>query len=351
MAGLSPGGLQQIWQLPVGATADGMRLQDQLSQGSDIENNTNQQTYDYNQQANPARLAQLQLQNQTSQAQLPGIQARSGMDENRLKIDNSTFDEQMAGHHAQLGAEAMQNHAKQALGFGQLLQTQGSLLTNDPMVWSQMSQHLREAGQGDLADHLDNIPADQRGLTMQNYGKQMSDTVSAYTQKQAELTQTGKNAIDVANVKGGYAAQLAEQKAASDLYKQEQRAQQAKALKAMPTAGAGKMSAEQNYAKWFDMYQQAMLDGKTDEAKEYEAPMQAAYQNLLQIRQAGKPDAIDLPATSQSGNIQTRPMPKAATGNEAPSQGPIKVTDEASYNSVPVGTQYVAPDGTLRTKK
>jgi len=187
LTGLSPQGLSQLWDLPVGATYDAMTLRDQLSRNNDINQQGALQKLDYDKQMNPMLLQQQNLRNLGAEAELPGKRADSRLKTSQANVAEQTEPDHISALKAQYGDTITKAHADQATQAGVIMGSWGDWLKDNatPEGFAAIKQKMQDAGLGKfwnpLYDQYANDPRmiEMIGSTM----RQVGDNIQTHTQK------------------------------------------------------------------------------------------------------------------------------------------------------------------------
>ena len=110
-----PTNLMEMFSSPSPMLWDIARGQvDQQTQANQLNRMQAQQAMEFEKQKQPFELSQLGLQNQTTEAQLPGIRANSTMLSNKADIDTSTLEQQRKAKISELATQVTSNDLMQA---------------------------------------------------------------------------------------------------------------------------------------------------------------------------------------------------------------------------------------------
>lgn len=175
----TPQGLAALYSLPPEAVMSGMRLEDIMGQQDNMALQNQQRQLSYDTQADPLNLERLSLGNQTSQAQLPGIQATSAMTQRKNKYEDIFNDEALNSIKGKYKSEDLDRHISDIGNIGTMFQQGAEDVYNSPVGGAQrVKARLAQAGHGDMWNpEWERLPPDQLQRALRESGDALADTV------------------------------------------------------------------------------------------------------------------------------------------------------------------------------
>lgn len=140
----------------------------------------------YKQQSMPARLSALDLANQTSTAQLPGIQATSDLTVRKNSNQAATNDAELKDTLGKLSQADRERHIQDVNDAGDIFRQNAGQVLNNPIGAAQrVKAELVAAGHGDMWNPAwDSFPPEGLAAVLKNQG----DNIGQSTQKMLELS-------------------------------------------------------------------------------------------------------------------------------------------------------------------
>ncbi len=213
----TPQGLAQLYSLPPEAVMDGMRLQEQMQQSDAMSLQNQGRQLQYDQQADPFKLAQLGLQNQTTQAQLPGAQADSSMRVRKNSNEEWLNPQMVKDLQGKYKSAELKRHVDDIDALGEVFTRSASGIASNPLVGkAKLKQQLEDSGHGDMWNPAwDNLSPDELFNAINTRGKQIQDTSSKFRHGLGLLDAKGDNAAEVARIGADSRETIANNRAAA----------------------------------------------------------------------------------------------------------------------------------------
>lgn len=206
----NPASLADIYNGPVGAFVPGMQAIGRQQERDQITQADQQRRLDYDTQADPYRLRGLDLGNQTTEAQLPGILAQSSMTQRKDKMGAASYEAELKDLLSKHSADQMGNHVKEMQGLGELAITHGAATFAEPFgAAARTKAAFEKAGHGDFWNpEWDTMPVSMLGDKLKQFGTDIHESSAGY-----------QKALDSMNAKNATAKEIAELKAKTELEK------------------------------------------------------------------------------------------------------------------------------------
>ena len=215
--------LAQLWKLPTGAFLQGMGAMENVRANDDEALKQQQLKTMFTQQNDPQRLREQDLQNQTLEAQLPGVRAQSSMYEDKAKYSKATndiaLDDFLKSSKDKVGAQHLKrlNDATQSYGLA------GGAMNSIPPAarHAYARQMMGEFYNPELFDRVPPEALPKMLQTMASESTTFSQKVQAKLQEQAQMgalrmeLQARKDAAAAERARITAAARSALQKAAA----------------------------------------------------------------------------------------------------------------------------------------
>ncbi len=184
--------LAQLWKLPTGAFLQGMGAMENVRANDDEALKQQQLKTMFSQQNDPQRLREQDLQNQTLEAQLPGVRAQSSMYEDKAKYSKATndtaIDDFLKSSKDKVGAQQLKRltDATQAYGLA------GGAMNSIPPAarHAYARQMMGEFYNPELFDRVPPEALPKMLQTMASESTTFSQKVQAKLQEQAALAQS-----------------------------------------------------------------------------------------------------------------------------------------------------------------
>ena len=338
---MNPQNLQQLVDLPVG-----MYPQQQEFLANASQNDTNELQRQglenlFTAQANPLKVRGLDLQNQATEAGLPGIVAQSGITQRKNKIEGLLEDNHINALKNQYGAEALANHVKEGEMVGQLALQGAEYVAANPLGGrEQVKNKLSQYGMWDSS--WDKLPPGELAMKLSEFGKGIQATNAKMNLALQGLDVKGQTARDVANITAG--AGITRENISSGTKKQIAEMNYSadrQLLKALTSkdyaAQAGAYEAKAHAA---------LADGDEELAKLYAQYAQTAKENDFKAKQI----AAATPKAGTPNIAATAKLPEAASPivpTPAPGPGPATSTDplEGRTATGPKGQKLIRKNG------
>lgn len=176
MPQVTPQSLEQMYNLPVGMYYEGQDWMNKAQQSDAADLQGVVQNNQFNQQANPLKLRGLDLANQTAQAGIGGVQARSDEAQRSAKIGALLNDEQIASMRGKYTAE----HIQQLSGLGQLSLMGAEQAWSNPIgAAARLKSQWQQAGfGGQWNPKWDSLDAGHLAMELSNFGQGIQATGS-----------------------------------------------------------------------------------------------------------------------------------------------------------------------------
>lgn len=314
----APGVLQNLDKVPLDMTLAGL---DNLNRAQELDSMGMQDTsrrLAFDTQADPMRLQQLDLGNQTSLAQLPGIKAQSRMRQLDADRQERTHELEISKLLKQYKADEVKQYVSGISTLGVNLRNAAGLVASNPVGGRWIAkQMLEQSGQGEFWNpDWDNLPPGQLAMAMSELGTEIQSNGDKYTQ-----------ALDSITTKGSIQERLQQQRLEAQLLMQRERSAAAERLKKMASeAGAKKDPTTLNglAARFGQLAFEAQAEGDP-KAAEYAAAQQTILEQMRLIASAGA-DAraatgINVPGVSGlPANAPPAPMPPVVQPQAAPTK-------------------------------
>lgn len=182
-------------------SAQSVRLEDMMNQSNQMELQDQQRKLAYDTASDPMNLEKLSLGNQTSQAQLPGLQADSAMKQRKNKYEDIFNDEALNSIRGKYKSEDLERHIGDIGSVGTLFQQGAEDVYNSPVGGAQrVKARLAAAGHGDMWNPMwEQLPPAELQRALRESGDALSDTVpklraSLLKEGSAEKIASGNNA-------------------------------------------------------------------------------------------------------------------------------------------------------------
>jgi hypothetical protein len=336
----TPQTLADIWKGPVGAFIPSMNLFDQQGQRDQITQADQTRQLDFNYNADPMRLAQMGLANQTTEAQLPGIAAQSSMQQRKDRMGADTYDQEVKKLMSQYKADEMAGYVKEMQGLGDLAITHSAGAFAEPFgAATRIREAFDKAGHGKFWNpEWDSMPVSMLGDKLKRFGTDIHESSAGY-----------QKALDSIAAKASSAEKIAEWKNATDLEKMKMRAEADKAIaKLKQEAGNDPKKLEEAAVALFTA---ARVEPDAEKRQQLimaaqEFMQQKAYLNAASAAttQSG---AVDMNAIQskpgQPGKIEARgpvpvqappPVSMGASAPPAAPAAPVSVPSAAHINAL-----------------
>jgi len=269
----------------------------------------------FQQQADPLRLRQLELGNQTTEAGLPGIMANGQIAQRKNKIESMFEDKQIQDMMGKYKSEELSRHVKDMEGVGQLALQGAEQVWSNPIAGRAMvKQKLEKAGVWN--PKWDSLPPDRLAMELSNFGQGIQATGAKFTQAMELQSMKSATAENVARIAADtrmrveqLKGQLAQEKVAATATKDPKTLEQGIAVNMARAQAATDPDIKQ-----------AFLEA----AMEYQAQYQAAIKLKATAPQGSKlnvPEMIDQPAVP----VQNMPPIGGAKPKLGTSENPIKL--------------------------
>lgn len=274
----TPQGLQDLYSVNPAAVPQALNLLSQQQNADQITQADQQRQYNYDVAADPFRLQKMDLENQTTQAELPWHQAKASILQRENNNQAATNDAKLRDIFSKYKSDEIARHVADAENAGTRLSQMAEEAFSNPVgAAPRVKQELQDMGLGHLwnPDWETSHPgllARQLG----DYGRDLQ-TTSAKFRNMMEA-QGLKNEVGMANAQAKI--QAAEISARQRQSVAEMLMQTKKYLGAIPhglTDYAGKMRA---------LSFQAMQEGRTEEAQKYELEARKAEMAQTDINDA-----------------------------------------------------------------
>lgn len=323
------------------------------------------------QQEQQANLASL-LKNQTTQAQLPGIQGQSQQQAAAGQLAQANMPQKIAAQSAGLSSQQITDKLKQLTDFGSIASQYGAVLDKLPPpsraealtgfaqkvgipVNHPLIQGLLKNSDGSIADPAD-IPQ-----KLADMGTKIQQSTQAYIQQQGSIMGRNQGNLAVANVKGDTAKAIQESKASeatllAGINNTSKEGIAANALKLKQIMFDNKVvSPDQLVAKRTQEYQ-ANPNDDTKQALDQANVIATSLANnrgLFQAYQQANtganllgdiaPNTIPKPAVNPVSKFPTTPSPVAP--QPAPIAHPAAPTAGALPPGIPPGSKVIGTSG------
>jgi hypothetical protein len=314
----NPGTLGDIYSMNPGAFQQAQGLIDLGTQGAQQGLQKGAQDIAYNEQANPLRLQQMQLGNDTTEAQLPGVRANSGMQVRKNSLESQLEPEMLASMRGKYGAEALNNYGKVFDELGDIYaQGAGAIAANPIAGRAALKQKLQEAGHPEMYNpEWDNMSGadlynaiNETGTNMQKNGMKFKTTMSQLDRKE-------NLALELQDRKAALAKDLRDRQDATATAIEKMKEAARKALDKPTMEGlAGRYAA---------MAQEATQAGDSEAATKYYGLANDTLKEARAIKAAGVaegnapkvniPGVTDLPANGVQPPPTLGPVPGPAPG-------------------------------------
>lgn len=183
--------LAQLWKLPTGAFLQGMGAMENARAADDEALKQSQLKTMFSQQNDPQRLREQDLQNQTLEAQLPGVVANSSLNQDRAKFSKATndtaIDDFLKSSKDKVGAQ----HLKRLTDATQAYGLAGGAMNSIPPAarHAYARQMMGEFYNPELFDRVPPEALPKMLQTMASESTTFSQKVQAKLQEQAALAQ------------------------------------------------------------------------------------------------------------------------------------------------------------------
>jgi len=178
---LSPQNLQGLVDLPVGMYP---QQQEFLANASQNDSNMLQEQglkNLFDAQANPLRVRGLDLQNQTTEAGLPGIVAQSGMLQRKNKIESLLEDQHINDLKSKYSSDELARHVKDGEAVGQLILQGAEHVLSNPFVGiPQVKERLSQVGMWN--PEWDKLSPKDVAIKLHDLGQGIQNTNAKMTQ-------------------------------------------------------------------------------------------------------------------------------------------------------------------------
>jgi hypothetical protein len=305
----TPQTLAQLDQVPLYKFGTALNMLDNM-QSADQQNLADlPNSIAHNQAMRPLQEQQLDVQNQQGLAQLPGMRARSSMEQRKNQEEDLFTPERHAEFYAKHGAEKMKQFAQQLTDSGTVALNAASIAAQLPIGGTQAAKDMfKKAG---VAWHpeWDFIPREQLVQRLQNLGEEMTTNGS---KSQALITQMQMKA-DIANATAQ--AGLKKEQMAIDAGKYAKAQRQSLAISLLNSK-----SAAQTAELYANASAAARANGDMDSAAEYAQLAIIARQRAAEDaknKSAANP-GIDVPA------VANLPPREGATAAAPVTSGPAQ---------------------------
>lgn len=303
----APSTLDDIFKMNPGAFTQAQ----QFMQGGVDQNNQDLQASQirnmFDQQMNPERLRAQQLGNQTTEFQLPGIQANSEMMQRKNSNEGLLNDDSLKAAHQKFASAATQAHLDELEAKGQEM-----AFSDDPVIAAQ--------GQKILLAHKDIV---------RDRAKQ-----DEMAKRQVALEQVrGKNALELAGVNN----------AAGRFQKRGGATAQDNLEKALVSGTWDKAATAYDH-----MAQMASEDGDDERAQFYQQKAKEYADKYVASRNAPKAGTVDVSGIP-GANIPTQPTPTTVAPTLPPNRIQQDLVNGATFSSPEVEAQVRAKAGTSRS--
>lgn len=323
---INPQNLESIFSQNPSYWDQAQGLIDQSNQGVGLTQQGQGLDNMYKQQSMPARLSALDLANQTSQAQLPGIQATSDMTVRKNSNQAATNDAELKDTLGKLSQADRERHIQDVSDAGDIFRQNAGQVLNNPIGAAQrVKAELTAAGHGDMWNPAwDSFPPEGLAAVLKNQG----DNIGQSTQKMLELS-AGLNAKKDLAISTEEARQRGrmEVQNARDASAQTIAANMVKAKLALD-----KPNMQQAAVRMSTLAEQARADGDSDGYQKYST---LANQYMDQARSIpasapgiGNLKSVDI-GTLTGGDVPTMPPQTAPVLGGAPVAPPMPIPQGA----------------------
>lgn len=308
----NPSSLGDIFNMNPGAFTQAQGILENMGQANQVGMQEQRRKLAYDTAADPFRLEQLRLGNETSQAHLPGIQAQSEQLQRKNaneRLFNPDFIKEQQGKYS---SAQLKRHIDDFENVGQLLRQGSAMVYDSPMgAGYKVKQMLKDAGYGDAwVPAFDQMPASTLSKALASMGNDIGDASTKYRNALGLIGAKGEFSKDIAETAAASREKIAASRAAAVKAAQDARASQSpKTLEAAFTAALSHAQTATDPEE-----KQAFIQIAT----EYQRQLQA----MLQIKNQGAPGGID---TSKVTGLPPKPetvMPPITTSPTAPVVAP-----------------------------
>lgn len=312
----APSTLGDIYSMNPGAFTQAQGLLDLGNQGAQQELQRGQQVMNFDQEANPMRLQQMGLANQTASARLPGVQAESGMQQRKNDMEELFKPESIASMRQKYGREQLDNYSKEIADVGEIYSQGAGIVAQNPVGGVQaVKAALKQAGHEDMWNPAwDNLPPEQLFQALSASGQQIQKSSSKY-----------QSASDMLDSKMDAMKQMQSDRLASQEKIASMRAASQQRVAELKKNNDPK-TLEGALTKAVLAYQQETDPDKKQILGEEAMQIQQQYSAALILRaQAPKAGEINVPAVADLPARGTPGMPPIGGPKKGTAENPIKL--------------------------
>ncbi len=327
---MTPGGLNQLYSLPVEATPSAIGLEQMMGQSDQMALQDQGRQLAYNTAADPMRLEKMGLDNQTSRAQLPGITADSSMRARKNEMEELFKPEMIQEMKQKYGSQALAQYSKDIAALGDVFAQGAALVAQNPVGGAQrVKAMLQQAGHSDMWNpKWDNASPDELFQGLSTAGTQIQRSAGAFRLK--DEIQDSKNDAAINLERERQEGRMALRNAMNAS------AEKIAQMKADAKKKGDKMSMENVAANYVQLANEARAAGENAKAVEYSQLANEALTEARALKASGaaqaKEGGVDLQGLTE-GKVPTMPAQQppsiggapAAPKVAAPPQGAVQM--------------------------
>lgn len=311
----TPQGLGQMYNADVAngggtiaSTPGMMQLLGQQQYADQLTSADQQRQLSQNYNMDPLRVQQQQLENQTTAARIPGIQAQGRQQTVKAGIDEATMQSAIQDAQGKYTSAQLQRHADDIGNIGTTLIQHAATMAANPMAAAQRTHALfQQLGISDMLPQ----DFDQKGTldqiqSIHDLGANFQDASAKARQQLMRYQMQGDSARDVAKIRSQGQVDAAQKRLEASNYGWDKRQQIANDHTSLAQAAQLQQS----------LAQKALDDGDTENATKFMARANEFYARAYQLSQASAQTntapRIDLGKTTNDAVQQRAPQPVPA---------------------------------------